>query len=91
MQIIALVSFLIGASLSLSWDIFALVLVVADALPVVALIGFARGEAIGSIVVDLVVAVACMEAGFMAKLFVEILMDATRGAITKLMGARLSR
>jgi hypothetical protein len=88
MVITALLSFLIGSLMSLRWDIFVLLSVVAGALPVVALIGFARGEDARSIGVELVVTVACMEVGFMARLFVEMLTDAARLAITKMMRSR---
>jgi hypothetical protein len=91
MVITASLSFMIGLLLSLRWDIFVLLSVIAGALPVVALIGFACGEDAGSIVVELVVTIACMEAGFMAKLFVVMLTDAARLAITKMTRSRRLR
>jgi hypothetical protein len=78
MAIIAMLSFLIGALLALRWDVFVLVSVVGDGLPLVALIGIARGEDASTIAVDMVVAVICIEAGFMARLLVGMLADVAK-------------
>jgi xanthosine utilization system XapX-like protein len=83
MVIITLLKFLIGALVGLRWDIFVLVSVVGDTLAIVALIGIAGGEDASSIAVDMVVTAVCIEAGFMARLFVEMLADATRATIVK--------
>jgi len=85
MVILALLSFLIGALLELRWNVFVLFLVLGVALPVVALIGIANGEGAGSIAVDMVVAIICIEVGYMARLIVSVLVNVTRVAIVNMM------
>jgi hypothetical protein len=81
MGIIALLGFLVGALLALRWNLLVLVPVIGTALPLVALIGIARGEGAGSVAVDMMVTVTCIEAGFIAKLIAYGLVDATRLAV----------
>jgi hypothetical protein len=81
MGIIALLGFLVGALLALRWNLLALVPVIGAALPLVALIGIARGEGAGSIAVDMLVTLTCIEAGYIARLIAYGLVDATRLAI----------
>ena len=81
MGIIALLGFLVGALLALRWNLLALVPVIGAALPLVALIGIARGEGAGSLAVDMLVTVTCIEAGFVARLIAYGLVDAMRLAV----------
>jgi len=80
-MIIALLSLLIGALLELRWNVFVLAPVFGIALPLVALIGIENGEGAGSIAVDLLVAVTCIETGYMARLIVNVLGDVTRAIV----------
>jgi hypothetical protein len=77
-QTIASLSALIGALLALRWNVLVLVPVVGAALPLVALIDIARGEGAGTLAADMVVTVICIEAGYIAALFANVLVDATR-------------
>jgi hypothetical protein len=82
MGIIALLGFLVGALLALRWNLFVLVPVIGTALPMVALIGIARGEGAGSVAVDMLVTITCIEAGFVVRLIAYGLVDATRLVVT---------
>jgi hypothetical protein len=74
--ITALLSFLIGALSALRGNVLVLVPVIATAVLIVALIGIARGEDAGSLAVDMMVSVTCIEAGYIAKLVAYALVDA---------------
>jgi hypothetical protein len=80
MMIIGLLGLLAGAFLALRWNVLVLVPAIGIALPLVALIGIARGEGAGSLALDMLVAITCIEAGYVARLFAYVLADATRAA-----------
>jgi hypothetical protein len=82
MAIIAFISILIGALLALRWNVLVLVPAIGAAVPLVVLIGVARGEGAGLLAVDVMVAATCIEVGYIARPVVRVLMDATRAAIT---------
>jgi hypothetical protein len=81
MGIIALLGFFVGALLAMRWNLLVLVPVIGAALPLVALVGIARGEGAGSLAVDMLVTVTCIEAGYIARLIAFGLVDATRLAV----------
>jgi hypothetical protein len=74
---IALLSFLAGALWARRFNAFALVPALGIALPLAALIGRARGEGIGSLIADMVVIAACVEAGYVAWLVARAFTDTT--------------
>ena len=79
--IIALLSFLIGALLALRWSVLVLFPAIGAALVLVALLGAVRGEGAGSLAIDLLVTVTCMETGYVARLVAYALVDAARIAV----------
>ena len=79
---IALLSFLAGALLGLRANVLVLVPALGIALPLVALICIARGEMVGSLIVDMAVAATCIEAGYIATLVALALVDARRAGET---------
>jgi hypothetical protein len=79
---IALLSFLAGALLGLRANVLVLVPALGIALPLVALICIARGETVGSLIVDMAVTAACVEAGYIATLVARALVDAARAGET---------
>ena len=85
--IIALLSFLIGALLALRWSVLVLLPAIGTALVLVALLGAARGETAGSLAIELLVTVTCMETGYVARLIAYALVDAARVAVTAATGA----
>jgi hypothetical protein len=80
--IIALLSFLIGALLALRWSVLVLLPAIGAALVLVALLAAARGESAGSLAIELLVTVTCMETGYVARLIAYALVDAARIAAT---------
>jgi hypothetical protein len=80
--IIALLSFLMGALLALRWSVLALLPAIGAALVLVVLLSVARGEGAGSLAIDLLVTVTCMEAGYIARLVAYALADVARVAVT---------
>jgi hypothetical protein len=91
--IIALLSFLIGALLALRWSVLVLFPAIGAALVLVVLLGVARGEGAGSLAIDLLVTMTCMEAGYIARLVAYALVDVARVALTAIFAviARLDR
>jgi hypothetical protein len=81
MTIIASLGLLAGILLSLRWNVLVLVPAIGITLPVVALIGLARGEGAGSLALDMLVAVTCIEAGYVARMVVQVFAHATRTAL----------
>ena len=79
---IALLSFLAGALLGLRANVLVLVPALGIALLLVALICIARGETVGSLIADMAVTAACLEAGYIATLVALALVDAARGGET---------
>lgn len=82
MASIVLLSFLAGALLGLRANVLVLVPALGIALPLVALICIARGETVGSLIVDMAVTAACVEAGYIATLVARALVDAARAGET---------
>jgi hypothetical protein len=80
-HIIASVSALIGALLASRWKVLVLVPAIGAALPLVVLIGIARGEGAGALAADMAVTVASIEAGYIAALVANVLLDAARTAV----------
>jgi hypothetical protein len=87
---IASLSFLVGALLALRWNVLVLVPAIGAALLIVALIGAARGEDAGSLAVEMMVTVTCIEAGYVARLIAYALADASRIAIAAATAVRLA-
>jgi hypothetical protein len=81
MVLIALLSFLIGALLALRWNVLVLLEAVGAALPLVALIGSARGDDAGSLALDMLITVTFIETGYIAKLVAYVLADAAGAAM----------
>jgi hypothetical protein len=81
MAIIALLGLSVGAFLALRWNVLVLVPAIGIALPLVALIGIARGEGAGSLALDMLVAVTCIEAGYIARLLAGVFADAARAVM----------
>jgi hypothetical protein len=88
--IIALLSFLFGALLALRWSVLALLPAIGAALVLVALLGVARREGAGSLAVEALVTVTCVEAGYIARLVAYALLDAARIAVTEI-GLRIAQ
>jgi hypothetical protein len=89
MVLIALLSFLIGAFLALRWNVLVLLVAVGATLPLVALIGSARGDDAGSLALDMLVAVTFIEAGYIAKLVAYVYVDAARAVMrAAILGSR---
>jgi hypothetical protein len=86
--IIALLSFLMGALLALRWSVLALLPAIGAALALVVLLSVARGEGAGSLAIDLLVTVTCMEAGYIARLVAYALADVARVAVTAMAEAK---
>src|ERR1700722_7580793 len=72
---IALLSFLAGALWAWRFNAFALVPALGITLPLAALIGSARGQGVGSLMVDMVLIAACVEAGYVVWLVAYALTD----------------
>lgn len=87
---IALLSFLVGALLALRWSVLVLAPAIGAALVIVTLIGVARGEDAGSLAIDMMVTITCMEAGYIARLIAYALVDAARVAIMAAIRMRLA-
>jgi hypothetical protein len=81
MALIALLSFSAGALLALRWDVLVLLATVGAMLPLVALIGIARGEGAGSLALDMLVAVTFIETGYIARLGAFVFADAVRAVM----------
>jgi len=81
LAIIALLNFLVGALLALRWSVLVLLPAIGAALVLVALLGIARGEGAGALAIDLLVTVTCMEAGYVARLVADALVEAARVAV----------
>jgi hypothetical protein len=79
--IIAFLGLSAGVFLASRWNVLVLVPAIGIALPLVALIGIAQGEGVGSLLLDMLIAVTCIEAGYIARLFAYIFADAARVAI----------
>jgi hypothetical protein len=77
MVLIACLGLLLGALLALRWNVLVLVPAIGIALPLVASVGIARGESAGSLALDMLVTITCIEAGYIARLFATVLADAT--------------
>ena len=90
MVTIALVGVLIGALLSLRWNVLVLFPVIGMALLIVALIGLGRGEDAGSLAVDMMVTVTCIEAGYVARLAGYAIVDAAHVAIVAAIKMRIA-
>ena len=78
---IALFSFLIGALLALRWSVLVLAPAIGLALVIVAVVGVARREDAGSLAIDMMVTITCMEAGYIGRLVGYALFDAAGVAI----------
>jgi hypothetical protein len=84
MAIIAFLGLSAGVYLALRWNVLVLVPAIGGALPLVALIDVVRGEGAGSLALDMLVAVTCIEAGYIARIFLHVFADATRAAVKPL-------
>jgi hypothetical protein len=82
LAIIASLSFLCGALLALRWSVLVLAPAIGFALVIVALVGLARGEDAGTLAIDMMVTITCMEAGYIGRLVGYALIDAAGVAIT---------
>jgi hypothetical protein len=81
LAIIASLSFLCGALLALRWSVLVLAPAIGFALVTVAVVGLARGEGAGSLAIDMMVTITCIEAGYIGRLVGYALIDAARVAI----------
>jgi hypothetical protein len=81
MSIIALLGLFAGILLALRWNVLVLIPAIGTALPLVALIGVARGEGVGSLALEMLVAVTCIEAGYVARMLVDVFAEVTRAAL----------
>jgi hypothetical protein len=82
MALIALLSFSAGVLLALRSNVLVLLAAVVAVLPLVVLVGIARGEGAGSLAVDMMVTVTCIEGGYIIRLIAYGLADAARLAVT---------
>jgi len=80
LAIIASLSFLLGAVLALRWSVLVLAPAIGAALVIVALAGLARGEGAGSLAIEMMVTITCMEAGYVGRLVGYALIDAAGAA-----------
>ena len=81
LAIIASLSFLFGALLALRWSVLVLAPAIGLALVIVAVVGVARREDAGSLAIDMMVTITCMEAGYIGRLVGYALFDAAGVAI----------
>jgi hypothetical protein len=81
MAIIALLGLSVGVSLAARWNVLVLIPAIGIALSLVALIGIARGEGAGALALDMLIAVTCIEAGYIVRLLAYIFADAADAAI----------
>jgi hypothetical protein len=80
MVLITMLSFSAGISLALRWNVLVLLAAVVAVLPLVAVIGLARGEDAGLLAVDMLVAVTFIEVGYVARLVAYVFVAAARAA-----------
>jgi hypothetical protein len=70
------------ALLALRWGVLVLAPAIGFALVIVVLVGVARGEDAGSLAIDMMVTITCMEAGYIGRLVAYAVIDAAGVAIT---------